>query len=42
MYDSVPLKTPSTLRMRSPVSRRCLSVAMTGRPAPTVACFWKF
>ena len=27
-----------TLRMRSPVSIRCLSVAITGNPAPTVAC----
>ena len=27
-----------TFRMRSPVSIRCLSVAITGRPAPTVAC----
>ena len=27
-----------TLTMRSPVSMRCFRVAMTGRPAPTVAC----
>lgn len=38
MYDRVPLKMPSTLRMRSPVSTKCFRVAITGRPAPTVAC----
>ena len=27
-----------TLRILSPVSRKCCRVAMTGRPAPTVAC----
>ena len=37
MYDRVPLKMPSTLRMRSPVSIKCFKVAMTGSPAPTVA-----
>lgn len=37
MNERVPEKTPSTRRMRSPVSTRCFNVAITGKPAPTVA-----
>ena len=33
-----PEKMPSTRVILSPVSRRCFNVAMTGSPAPTVAC----
>ena len=33
-----PEKMPSTRVILSPVSRKCFKVAMTGSPAPTVAC----
>ena len=36
--EGPPEKIPSTRVILSPVSRRCFKVAMTGNPAPTVAC----
>ncbi len=38
--DRVPEKTPSILRMESPVERRVVRVLRMGRPAPTVDS-WK-
>ena len=38
MKERVPLTAPSMRAKRSPVSRKCFTVAMIGSPAPTDAC----